>query len=39
MLDDLLLPGIGALLVNLVALGLVIALAGYLYRRKIFLRV
>jgi predicted acyltransferase len=38
-LDDLLLPGIGALLVNLVALGLVIALAGYLYRRKIFLRV
>ena len=38
-LDALLLPGIGALLVNLVALGLVIALAGYLYRRKIFLRV
>ena len=38
-LDDLLLPGIGALLVNLIALGLVIALAGYLYRRKIFLRV
>jgi predicted acyltransferase len=39
MLDSLLLPGIGALLVNLIALGLVIALAGYLYRRKIFLRV
>ena len=38
-LDALLLPGIGALLVNLVALGLVIALAGYLYQRKIFLRV
>jgi len=38
-LDALLLPGIGALLVNLVALGLVIALAGYLNQRKIFLRV
>ena len=38
-LDALLLPGIGALLVNLVALGLVIALAWYLYQRKIFLRV
>ena len=38
-LDAYLLPGLGALVVNLVALGLVIALAGYLYRRKIFLRV
>ncbi|MGN6573305.1 MAG: acyltransferase family protein, partial [Pseudolabrys sp.] len=38
-LDAALLPGIGALLVNLVALALVIALAGFLYRRKIFLRV
>lgn len=38
-LDALLLPGVGALLVNLIALGLVIALAGYLYQRKIFLRV
>jgi len=39
MLDRVLLPGLGALVVNLVALGLVIALAGFLYRRKIFLRV
>jgi len=39
MLDAMLLPGIGELLVNVVALALVIALAGYLYRRKIFLRI
>jgi predicted acyltransferase len=39
LLDEVLLPGIGALLVNLVAIGLVVALANYLYRRKIFLRV
>jgi predicted acyltransferase len=39
LLDEALLPGVGELLVSLVALGLVVALAGYLYRRKIFLRV
>lgn len=38
-LDALLLPGVGVLIVNLVALGLVVALAGYLYRRKLFVRV
>lgn len=32
-------PGLGALLVALVALGLVFLLAGFLHRRKIFLRV
>jgi len=39
LLDSVVLPGIGALIVNLVALVFVIALAGFLYRRKIFLRV
>jgi predicted acyltransferase len=39
LLDRVFVHGVGALIVNLVALGLVIALAGYLYRRKIFLRV
>jgi len=39
MLDELLLPGVGTLLVSLIALGLVIALARFLYQRKIFLRV
>ena len=39
MLDKIFVHGVGELLVNLVALGLVIALAGFLYRRKIFMRV
>lgn len=39
LLDAILVPGAGELLVNVVALALVIALAGYLYRRKIFLRI
>lgn len=37
--DSALMPGIGALLVNVVALGLVVALAGFMYRHKIFVRV
>jgi hypothetical protein len=32
-------PGTGALVRHLAGLTLVVALAGYLYRRKIFLRV
>jgi predicted acyltransferase len=39
LLDKMLVPGVGELLVNVVALGLVIGLAGYLYRRKVFVRV
>jgi predicted acyltransferase len=39
LLDEVFVHGVGALIVNLTALGLVIVLAGYLYRRKIFLRV
>jgi len=38
-LDEVFVHGVGALIVNLTTLGLVIALAGYLYRRKLFLRV
>lgn len=38
-IDALGAPGAGRLLSHVVALGFVIALAGYLYRRKIFLRV
>jgi predicted acyltransferase len=37
--DAALSPGAGALVAHLVGLALAIALAGYLYRRKIFLRV
>src|SRR6185437_2581672 len=39
LLDKLFVHGVGALIVNLTALGLVIALAGFLYRPKLFLRV
>ena len=39
MLDKAFARGVGELLVNLIALGLVIALAGFLYRRKIFMRI
>jgi predicted acyltransferase len=39
LLDEVFVPGVGELIVNVVALGLVIALAGFLYRRKVFLRV
>ena len=39
MLDKVFVRGVGELLVNLIALGLVIALAGFLYRRKIFMRI
>ena len=39
LLDKVFVHGVGALLVNLTALGLVIALARFLYRRKLFLRV
>jgi predicted acyltransferase len=39
MLDKVFARGVGELLVNLIALGLVIALAGFLYRRKIFMRI
>lgn len=38
-IDALLTPGAGRLLSHMVALVFVVALAGYLYRRKIFLRV
>lgn len=37
--DQTVTEGTGGLVMHLVALGFVIALAGYLYRRKIFLRV
>jgi len=37
--DALLTPGTGALVSHVVGLGLVLALAGYFYRRKIFLKV
>jgi predicted acyltransferase len=37
--DALVTPGMGALVSHLVGLGFVLALAGYFYRRKIFLKV
>lgn len=39
MLNRMVTPGTGALMANLVGLAFVIALAGFLYKRKIFLRV
>jgi predicted acyltransferase len=39
LLDRLFVRGASDLVVNIVALGLVIALAGYLYRRKLFVRI
>jgi predicted acyltransferase len=39
LLDGAVTPGTGAFVSHLVGLGLVVALAGYFYRRKIFLRV
>jgi predicted acyltransferase len=38
-LDAQVVPGMGGLLLSVVTVGLLIALAGFLYRRKIFLRV
>jgi predicted acyltransferase len=37
--DAALTPGAGALIAHLLGLGFAVALAGYLYKRKIFLRV
>ncbi len=37
--DEIATPGVGAIVTHLVGLAFVVALAGYLYRRKIFLRV
>lgn len=37
--DDTVTGGTGGLIMHLLALTFVVALAGYLYRRKVFLRV